>query len=246
MATRSKKVLTEITKALDTPKKPSAKKKTNVKRVKPAGAATVGQETPVGTAQEQLDRKLSAQYAPPVQQIFDKGADRMRSEFEKATKNGENVQPGFQTVFRDTCQFQTAVATDINGNPIQVTPENMLPNGDKFRVAGQVTDQAAADVRPNTALPARIFALALSGLSGMGEFTITQNDDRTVLRLIIGAHLTIEYAMPDDILAIKADFVSAGHICKFTGTYTGKSGGAVKCIRDSMTEQMHRVYSAHE
>lgn len=246
MATRSKKVLTEVTKALDTPKKPSAKKKTNVKRVKPAGAATASQEPPVRTGPELVDRKLAAQYAPPVQQIFDKGADRMRSEFEKATKKGENVQPGFQTVFQDTCQFQTAVATDMNGNPIQVSPENMLPNGDKFHIAGQVPDQAAADGCPNTALPARIFALAMNGLSGMGEFTITQNDDRTVLRLIIGAHLTVEYAMPDGILAIKADFVSAGHNCKFTGTYTDKSGGAVRLLRDSMTEQMHRIYSAHE
>ena len=246
MATRSKKVLTEITKALDTPKKPSAKKKPAVKRTKPVGADTPLPEQPVGTAQERFDRKLAAQYAPPVQQIFDKGGDRMRSEFEKATKKGENIQPGFQTVFQDTCQFQTAVATDMNGNPIQVTPENMLPNGEKFHVAGQVPNQAAADGRPNTALPAQIFALAMSGLSGMGVFTITQNDDRTVLRLVIGTHLEIEYAMPDDILTVKADFVSAGHICKFAGTYTDKSGGAVKLIRDGMTAQMHRIYSAHE
>lgn len=246
MATRSKKVLTEITKALDTPKKPSAKKPTMLKRPKPAGADKAALETPVGTPQERLERKLNARYASPVQEIFDKGGERMREEFKKATAKGENIQHGFQTVFQDTCQFDPAVATDMNGNPIQVTPENMLPNGEKFHVAGQVPNQAAADGRPNTALPAQIVALAMSGLSGMGEFTITQNDDRTVLRLAIGAHLVIEYAMPDDILTVKADFVSAGHICKFVGTYTDKSGGAVKLIRDGMTAQMHRIYSAHE
>lgn len=95
---------------------------------------------------------------------------------------------------------------------------------------------------PNTALPKQVYQYAVDAIRGNSEFIIEQTDDSTVITLEVTGKLYAKYSMPQDSLEINANYTVDGHIYRFRGKYSRKSGGMVANLRSMMTMLMTKVY----
>ncbi len=95
---------------------------------------------------------------------------------------------------------------------------------------------------PNTALPKQVYQYAVDAIRGNSEIIIEQTDDSTVITLEVTGKLYVKYSMPQDCLEISANYTVEGHIYRFRGKYSRKSGGMVAHLRNMMTMLMTKVY----
>lgn len=95
---------------------------------------------------------------------------------------------------------------------------------------------------PNTALPKQVYQYAVDAIRGNSEIVIEQTDDSTVITLEVTGKLYVKYSMPQDSLEINANYTVEGHIYRFRGKYSRKSGGMVANLRSMMTMLMTKVY----
>ena len=203
-----------------------------------------GTKTPVNAFERDYARKkplLEARYNTKLQEVYDRNGEAMKAEFTKADSASKNF-----SAKQDSCDFTTAVATNADGQEIPNEAHYRLMREAKevnIPIPGQVSDPLKVLSKPNTALPAQIYSLAMGALAGNGTFSIVQGDDYTMLELGVADSVRITYRMPENELVIGANSVVDGHVYKFSGKYSDKSGGMVENIREGLLNLMDTVYN---